>query len=101
MNTIIQLDAIIERLQDELVKYTNRSDANDFFINKQNQLIKELIDIYNSYEVLKFIEIWVDVERIINNLEIQDPELSAHQITIKTKPKGNNTSLIIINPFTK
>jgi len=101
MNALIQLDSIIERLRDELQKYVSRPDASDFYIKKQNELIAELVDIYNSIEPLEYAEMWTVVEKEICNLEKQDPELSAHCITIKTKLKGNNTSLININPFNK
>lgn len=98
-NGLFLLDSVIEKLRSELLRYANLPNAKPEFIKKQNQVIEELCNAYNSIDLLKFSEVWLDLENRFQRLEMKDPELSGYYITIRMKPKGNNFSQIIINPF--
>jgi len=96
---LAELENIILKLRDELKRYVLKPDASELFIEKQNQLISDLCNIYNSFEQMRCYELWMDIERRIDALEKKDPQLNAHVIIIHTKPAGSNYSYIDINPF--
>ncbi|MEI6764632.1 MAG: hypothetical protein WCM76_03260 [Bacteroidota bacterium] len=97
-----RLEKVIEALRKDLVRYSEKPNANDTFIDKQNTLIAELVTAFNDLDSLHFFETWQDIETQIRQLENIDPELNAHNIMLHLKP-GSVTkySRIIINPFEK
>jgi len=103
MNTVNDglyiLDSEIEKLRQELQKYAILPNAKPEYIKRQNKLIEELCNAYNSFDFLKFSELWVWMEHEFSRLEHLDPELSGFYIVLRMKPTGNNFSFIKINPF--
>jgi hypothetical protein len=94
------LERIIINLSEGLRMYAKKDNASEIFVQKQNELILELTNLYNRLAGLKYLEIWEDIEIRMNQLESLDPELSAHTIVLHTKPSNNcNYSFIEINPF--
>lgn len=100
LTAVAGLDRIIADLSNSLKKYVQKKGASELYVQKQNELIRDLICLYNQLSELKFLQLWVEIETRIKNLEEQDPELNAHTIIIHTRP-GNqhNYSFIEINPF--
>lgn len=88
------LNQVIQKMIKGLENYVLRQDANPKFVESQNQQIKTLVAIYNSLpdstEGGRFL--WLENE--ITRLENCDPTISGHNIIIRTKPSGNNFSLI-------
>ncbi|MBI5538936.1 MAG: hypothetical protein HY951_02685 [Bacteroidia bacterium] len=97
---IAGLERIILELSNGLRRYVQKEGASDIYIQKQNELILELTNLYNRLSGLKYLETWESLERRIERLELIDPQLTAHTIVLHTKPsKGYNYSFIEINPF--
>lgn len=88
------LKEVIQKMIKGLESYVLRPDASPKFVDSQNELIKILVAIYNSLpdftEGGKFS--WLEKE--ISRLESCDPTISGHNIIIRTKPLGDNFSLI-------
>jgi hypothetical protein len=96
---LILLDESIESIRSDVEKYAQLPDASEFFIKKQNQLLKNLINSYNYFEQIKHFDFWLHIERIMKQLEAKDPQLSGHIIKLWIKPAGLNFSEIYLNPF--
>ena len=97
---IAGLERIILELSNGLRHYVMKEKTNDLYIQKQNELIFELTNLYNRLCNMKYLETWEDIERRMEKLEAIDPQLNAHTIVLHTKP-GNkyNYSFIELNPF--
>lgn len=96
---IVILDSVIEKLQTELKRYAQLPNAKAEYISKQNKIIEQLCEAYNSLGYLKFSELWASLENEFSRLEKLDPELSGFYIVLRMRPKGNNFPRININPF--
>lgn len=97
---IAGLEHVIIELSNGLKRYVKKEGANDNYIQKQNELIFELTNLYNKLLSLKYLETWESIEKKIEEFENKDPQLNAHTIVIHTKPGNNfNYSYIEINPF--
>lgn len=94
------LEKVILELSNGLRRYVMKNNANELYIQKQNELIFDLTTLYNKLSYLKYIEVWEELEKRMEKLEGIDPQLNAHTIVLHTKP-GNkhNYSFIEINPF--
>ena len=98
-NISSSLESIIEGLVKDLERYALRENANQLYINKQNQLIKKLVAIYNSINSIKNLDAWEKIEAEMQRLEQMDRQLTGHFIFLHCRPKGQNFSRIIYNPF--
>lgn len=86
-------------LQNNLAEYAKRKDANQFYIDKQNNLISDLIDVYNYFEPLKDFEpIFNSIAKIQTESNFPD-EISLINITYRFRATGTNTIFIPLNPF--
>ena len=84
MSGIPKLEDIIDRLSDDLRKYSKSGSANPKYIDKQNKLIEELIQINNNYVGLLHYELWLLIEENMAEIERKDKSINAHQIKIIT-----------------
>jgi len=50
-------------------------------------------------DCMKFSDVWAHIEFNIASLEKRDPVLSGHRIFLRTKPTGDQFSIIPYNPF--
>jgi len=98
-NISASLEFIIQGLVKDLERYALRENANQLYINKQNQLIKKLVGVYNSINSIKNLEAWERIECEMQRLEQMDRQLTGHFIFLHCRPKGQNFSQIIYNPF--
>jgi hypothetical protein len=97
---IAGLERIIVDLSNGLRRYVQKEGASEIYIQKQNELILDLTNLYNRLSGLKYLETWESIEKRIEKLEVMDPHLNAHTIVLHTKPgKNYNYSFIDINPF--
>lgn len=93
------LDKSIEVINDDLIKYAKLPEANEFFIKKQNALLKDLRASYNYFEQLRYFDSWLEIEKTMKELQRRDSELCGHQINFWIRPAGINFSRINFNPF--
>jgi hypothetical protein len=96
---LLLLDKSIDTIHSDLMKYAQLPDASEFFIQKQNNLLKNLRAAYNYFEQVRYFDSWIEIEKTMKELERRDSELYAHQITFYIKPAGNYFSRITFNPF--
>ena len=94
-----KLEKVIEDLRKDLMAYSEKPGASEKFMNKQNAIIKNLVESFNDLETLRFYETWELIEQEMAALERIDPELNAHTILIQTRPGKTKCSRIVINPF--
>ena len=104
-NGLALLDEVIQQIESSARSYAAKPGANEAYLKLQNEILKKLISVYNSFELntdvfLKFYDYWKKIEKEMNRLENIDDQITGHVIKICTKPGCNeNYSLIRINPF--
>lgn len=91
------LQEVIAKMINGLENYARRKDARQGFVDQQNELIKSLVAIYNSFPESEEGSRFYWLEQEIFLLENLDPTISGHNIILRTKPKGHNFSLISKN----
>src|ERR1035437_4506933 len=78
----------IKMLQNNLAEYVKRKDAKQFYIDRQNLLIADLIDVYNYFEPLKDFEpIFNSISKIQSISNIPN-DIGAISITYRFRPNG-------------
>jgi hypothetical protein len=78
------LKSIIEEKQIALQKYASTPNANQFFIDKENNLIQKLCTIYNSIDEMKYYPIWMHAEDIMKKqMQKTHDNLDGHFIIFK------------------
>ncbi len=77
----------------KLESYCKRHDSRQEYIDLQNSLISDLVDVHNSMLESRS-HFLSPLEKEILRLEALDTNLSGHHVTIRTKPTGNNFSYI-------
>lgn len=97
--SITSLEGIIQGLIRDLEKYAQRENANQLYIDKQNNLIKNLVGIHNTINSIRFLEVWQNIEAEMQRLEKLDNQLNGHSIYLHCRPNGHNFSRITYNPF--
>lgn len=97
--SITSLEGIIHGLIKDLEKYAQRENANQLYIDKQNVLIKNLVEIHNTINSIRFLEVWQNIEAEMQRLEKLDNQLNGHSIYLHCRPNGHNFSRITYNPF--
>lgn len=96
MNNSIRLQRVITTLSKNLASYCKRNDSVQHYIDYQNSIISELVDVHNSM-IESQSHLFSPLEKEMLRLEIKDPSLSGHFVTIRTKPIGQNFSHIHLN----
>jgi hypothetical protein len=96
---ILLFESVIDNLKTDLESYAKIPNAKLEYIKKQNSIIAKLCTAYNALDCMKFSDIWAHIEFDIARLEKLDPVLSGHRIFLRTKPTGDQFSLILYNPF--
>jgi len=100
LSSLAGLERIINQMASDLMRYVHRENASELYVQKQNEIILELTNLFNKLSSMRYLELWTDIENRIEYLEKVDPELNAHTIVIHTKPSNNcNYSFIEFNPF--
>ena len=89
---------LIDKRISDLERYSSNDNAKAIYIRIENELIQELVSIYNVVSVLKYYDIWVIIEERIIRLEKMDSQIHGHIIEFRMKEKGNNFTFITINP---
>jgi hypothetical protein len=84
INGLPELEAVINKMAKDLSSYSTNVNANPKYIEIQNGLIEELVQINNNYMGLKYYEIWLHVEDNIAKIEAKDKSINAHMIKIIT-----------------
>ena len=97
--SISSLEVIIQGLIKDLEKYAQRENANQIYIDKQNILIKNLVEIHNTINSIRFLEVWQYIDKEMQRLEKLDNQLNGHSIYLHCRPNGHNFSRITYNPF--
>lgn len=98
---LFTLRKIIFNLVEELNMYAKKEDSKQFYIDKQNYLIKELTTIYNSISELQYYHYWLAIEAKMLELNRRDSCLAGHTIQLRTREEGDIFSLITVNPYGK
>ena len=88
MNHLSALEQIIIGRRKQLETYAQKENASDFYINRENQLIQSLTEIYNEFSLLKHQDLWIRIETNWTNLENSDANFSGIQIQLRTHPEG-------------
>jgi hypothetical protein len=77
----------------KLESYCKRHDSRQEYIDLQNSLISDLVDVHNS--ILESKSYFLNpLEKEILRLQALDPHISGHRVTIRTKPHGDYFSHI-------
>ena len=97
--SVTSLESIIQGLIKDLEKYAQRENANQLYIDKQNVLIKNLVEIHNTINSIRFLEAWQNIDKEMQRLEKLDNQLNGHSIYLHCRPNGHNFSRITYNPF--
>lgn len=97
--SITSLESIIQGLIKDLEKYAQRENANQLYIDKQNSLIKNLVEIHNTINSIRFLKAWQNIDKEMQRLEKLDNQLNGHSIYLHCRPNGHNFSRITYNPF--
>jgi hypothetical protein len=88
MNPKQQLEQfIIERIC-ELEAYSQRSDAKESYLSRQNEQLSTLTAICNNLEPLHYRDIWVLVESEWRKLKSKDANFGGIAVEIFTRPNG-------------
>ena len=96
MRKSLQLQQLIFERTAELEKYVQKPNANDYFIQKENALLAQLIQIYNeSGSSLIHYNLWRDVEEAWRYYQKTYSDFSGIELSIRLKPNGNLYSLPI------
>jgi hypothetical protein len=91
-----KLERVISVMSLRLESYCKRHDSRQEYIDLQNSLISDLVDVHNS--LLESRSHFLNpLEKEILRLQALDPQLSGHLVKIRTKAKGNNFSYINLN----
>jgi hypothetical protein len=101
MTTLLQLQSVIERRRTALNDYVAKPNASNFFIQKENDFIAELIEIHNHFESilnLKFQTYWIQIESEIERLMKIDTEIGYANIMLILNEK-NSGIYLNINPY--
>lgn len=96
---ILLFESVIDNLKTDLDNYAKIPNAKLEYIKKQNGIIAKLCTAYNALDCMKLSDIWAHIDSDIARLETLDPVLSGHRIILRTKPTGDQFSLIKCNPF--
>ncbi len=88
MNHLSSLKQIILERRKLLEAYAQKANANVIYINRENQLIQSLTEIYNEFSLLKHQDLWKSIENNWKNLENSDANFSGIQIQLRTHPEG-------------
>ena len=88
------LEEVMEELSENLQKYVQQPNPNQYRVDKMNKLRAKLYKVYNSISFLKYYDVWADIERIMDSIEKEDEVLSGHAILIRTRKKGQGFSII-------
>lgn len=97
--SITSFEGIIQGLIKDLEKYAQRENANQLYIDKQNILIKNLVEIHNTINSIRFLEVWQNIDKEMQRLEKLDNQLNGHSIYLHCRPNGHNFSRITYNQF--
>ena len=89
-----QLESVIQELKIKLSIYAQKANANELYIYRQNQLIQNLVEVYNDIPQLQYEETWHQVENEIKYVFEKDTELSGVCIKIRFNDRTNNYALI-------
>ena len=89
MRKSLQLQQLIFERTAELAKYVQKPNANDYFIQKENALLAQLIQIYNeSGGSLIHHDLWREVEEAWSHYQKTDSEFCGITLSIRLKPNG-------------
>lgn len=97
---LLELKEIISNLKHELELYAQKENASISYIDKQNNLIILLVNVYNSLDSLKYYHSWCQIEQCMDSLSQRDPELSGVSIQFRTGNKNNNFGKIEFSSIT-
>lgn len=78
----------------DLQFHASKPNPSQNFVNHQNELIKGLIGVYNSFPDTMVGGRFLWLEQEILQIENTDPSISGHTIILRTKPNGDNFSFI-------
>lgn len=88
-----KLDRVISIMSRRLESYCQRHDVRQEYVELQNSLLSDLVDVRNS--LLENSSGFLSpLEKEILRLEAKDPNLSGHFVQIRTRQHGNNFSHI-------
>jgi len=96
---LLLFETVIDKLKTDLESYAKIPNAKLEYIKKQNAIIADLCKAYNALDCMKLSDIWAHIDFEIARLEMLDPVLSGHRIFLRTKPTGDQFSLIPLNPL--
>jgi hypothetical protein len=84
----MQLEQLINERRQHLMSYAQKTDANEYYIQKENKLIQSLTEIYNGIMLLEYQELWKEVEDRLKFLNKIDKNFSGIQLELRSRPKG-------------
>ena len=97
-NEIELIDQMVNKKEADLMKYLQKENASQYFVDKMNKELSELIQVYNKLIDLEAglsINTLKRISLSIAKMEEVDPELNGHSIFIY-KSKGKNYSYFYI-----
>ena len=91
----MQLEQIIKERTQQLMSYAQTPNAKDGYIQKENRHIQSLTEIYNGIQLLKYQDLWMEIERRWEIFDRTDANFSGIQLDLRLRPKG----LLCYQPF--
>lgn len=89
MTAHLQLQQIILERTSELEKYALKPNANQFHLNKENDLLEQLSQIYDGLgNSLVHFALWQEVEEAWNTYQKSDVDFSGFILEVKVKSGG-------------
>jgi hypothetical protein len=90
MIAALQLQQIILERTESLRQYALKPKANDFYIDKENDLLEQLTQIYEGLgSSLTHYALWEEVEEAWNTYQNSDIDFSGFILEVRVKPFGN------------
>lgn len=86
--SIICFEKIIDALENDLGSYARRPDAKESYIKGQNNLIKQLTEVFNGLFIPNP-DIWVALNNQMETLRKIDPHLGGFRIELIEKQSGH------------
>lgn len=88
----------VSKRRTELESYASRDNANEAYIDRQNNNLRELSEILDLIENNEGMEIYRYIDDVWRNSDKKNPELAGITIVIRTKKIGM-TSYLPINLY--
>lgn len=72
----------IEQMLQEIRKYREKPNCNQFVLRKKEERVERLVKIYNALEPLGNIDLWIQIASALNELKQTDQQIESIMIQV-------------------